>query len=165
MKSFKNENILKLIAESFTLNNAKHFFTHAKSKIISKILLKVLNLKKLFIPPGKSKYTINYKNAITSVTRFTDNNIIITSEDGNLKIINMDNYNCLLSLPDEDYDYIHSLILLPNGNILYSTWSKTIKEVDPRKGYSCVNFVDLDEYDYLGNLLSLPDGRIAFVLK
>jgi hypothetical protein len=161
MESFKNENLLKLVAESFTLSKAKHFFTHSKSRIISKVLLKIL-LKKLFISTGKSKHTIKYDNAITSVTRFTDNNIIITSEVGNLKIINMNNYNCLLSLPDEDYEYISSMILLPNGNILYSTWLKTIKEVDPRKDYSSVNFVHLDEYNCPMNLLSLTNGHIAF---
>jgi hypothetical protein len=141
MEPFKNENLLNLVAESFTLSKAKHFFTHSKNSIISKALLKVLNLKKLFISTGKSKHTIKYDNLITSVTRFTDNNIITTSSDSKLKILNMDNYNCLLSLPDENYEHISSMILLPNGNILYSTWLNTIKEVDPRKDYSCVNFV------------------------
>jgi WD40 repeat protein len=162
MEPFKNENLLKLVAESFTLSKAKHFFTQSKSRIISKILLIVLNLKKFFISTGKSKHIIKYGNEITSVIRFTDNNIITTSEDGNLKIISMDNYNCLLSLPGETYDYILSMILLPNENILYSTLLNAIIEVDPRKDYSCVNFVHLDDYNCPMNLLSLTNGHIAF---
>jgi WD40 repeat protein len=163
MEYFKDENILKLVYESFTLGKAKHFFTLSKSRMISKVLLKVLNSKKLFTTTGKSKHTIKYNKSITSVTRFTDNNIIITSEkDANLKIINIDNYNCLLTIPHEDSEYISSMILLPNGNILYSTFLDSIKEVDPRKDFSCVNFVDdVNGYYYLLHLLSLPDGRIA----
>jgi WD40 repeat protein len=163
MESFKNENLLKLVVESFTLGKAKYVLAHLKSRIIGRALLKVLNLKKLFMSTGKSKHTIKYDKPLTSVTRFTDNNIITTSEeDANLKIINMDNYNCHLAIPDEDYEYISSMILLPNGNILYSTFLNTIKEVDPRKDLSCVNFVDdFNGYDSLFHLISLPDGRIA----
>jgi WD40 repeat protein len=163
MKSLRNENLLKLVFESFTLCKAKHSFTHSKSRIISKILLKALNLKKLFMSSGKSKDIIKYDRSITSVIRFTDNNIITTSSDSKLKIINMDNYNCIVTLLDEDYEYISSMILLPNGNILYSTWLFTIKEVNPNENFSCVNFVDdLDEYESLSHLLLLYDGRIAF---
>jgi WD40 repeat protein len=163
MESFKNENLMKLVFESFNLCKAKHLFTHSKSRLISKILLKTLNLKKLFMSIGNSKDTIKYDRSITSVIRFSDNNIITTSSDSNIKIISMDNYNCLVTLSDEDYENISSMIFLPNGNILYSTWLFAIKEVDPRKDFSCVNIVDdLDEYDSLLNLLSLPDGRIAF---
>jgi WD40 repeat protein len=80
-----------------------------------------------------------------------------------LKLINMDNYNCLLTIPHEDYQYISSMILLSNENILYSTFLDSIKEVDPRKNFSCVNFVvDLNEYYSLSHLLSLPNGSIAF---
>jgi hypothetical protein len=87
MELLKNENLLKLVFESFTLGKAKYFFAHSKSRIISKASLKVLNLKKLFVSTGKSKHTIKYNKPITSVTRFNDNNIITTSEeDANLKI-------------------------------------------------------------------------------
>jgi hypothetical protein len=164
MEYFINENILKLVYESFTLGKAKHFFTHSKSRIISKALLKVLNLKKLFVSTGKSKHTIKYDKPITSAIGFTDNNIITTTEDdANLKIINMDNYNCLLTMPHEDYEYISSMILLPNGKILYSTFLNSIKEVDPRKDFSRVNpVIDLYEHHSLSHLLSLQNGIIAF---
>jgi WD40 repeat protein len=163
MGSFKNENLLKLVVESFTLGKVKDFLTHSKSRIISKALLKALNLKKLFISTGQSKYTFKYNKLITSVTRFTDNNIITTlEEDANLKIINMNNYNYILTIPNEDYEYISSMLILPNGNIIYSTFLNTIKEVDPRKDFGCVNFIDnLNGYDTLLHLLSLPNGRIA----
>jgi WD40 repeat protein len=162
MECFKNENLLKLVCESFILSKAKHLYRHSKSRIISKILLKVLNLKKLFISTGKLKHTIKYAKTLTSVTRFTNNNIITTSEDGNLKIINTDNYNYPVTLPFEDFKYISSMILLPNGNILYSTCFNKIKEIDPRKDFSCVNFCYINEYQCPMNLLSLPDKRIAF---
>jgi WD40 repeat protein len=163
MESFKNENLLRLVFQSFTSCKAKHLFTHSKSRIISKILLKALNLKKLFMSTGKSKNTIKYDRSITSVIRFTDNNIITTSSDSSLKIINMDNYNCLETLPDEDYEYISSMILLSNGNILYSTWLNTIKEVDPRDDFICVNCVDdFNDYYCISHLLLLPKGCIAF---
>jgi hypothetical protein len=163
MESFKDVNLLKLVVESFTLGKAKDLLKHSKSTIMSTALLKILNLKKLFRSTGKSKHTFKFDKLITSVTRCTNINIITTlEEDATLKIINMNNYNCLQSIPNVDFEYISSMVLLPNGNIVYSTFPNTIKEVDPRKDFSCVNFVDLNGYNSLLNLVPLPNGRIAF---
>lgn len=61
---------------------------------------------------------------------------------------------------DDEFGIISYSIELKNGNILLSSWDKTISEYDI-KNRSCVNIINTNS-DYIDFLCELKDGRIAF---
>ncbi len=61
---------------------------------------------------------------------------------------------------DDEFGKISYSIQLENGNILLSSWDKTISEYDI-KNRSCVNIINTN-IDFIDFLCELKDGRIAF---
>jgi WD40 repeat protein len=162
MDVLKNENLLRLVFETFISTKVIKFFIQMKNSTINQILLKILNMQKSFNSIAEPKRVFKYSKSINTLTSYINNTIITTSEDSRLKILNMNEYKYYITLPEHiNFAHIASLISLPNGNIAFSTWFNNFKILDSNMGFCCISSLEIYEYDALRHLLMLPNGHIA----
>jgi WD40 repeat protein len=143
MIAFENENIMQLIFNNFNTFKIKRLFENAHNKALALTLLKTQTYEKLFKSIGKPNIILN-DTSITSLLLLPDNNILMLA-DMSIKVFDTAN-NCFKCIITED-EYLSSAVLLPNGNIVISSWAGILKIYNLNKGLNYIKRINLQEYD------------------
>jgi hypothetical protein len=161
-----NENILKLIFNSFSLLVNRQLFNKIKSKIINnKIVLQILNYKKIFKSLGKSHHLISEQDdEYNFLTILPDGNLAI-GQDGILKIFSLNNYKFIKSFDNESY--LNSLYVLKDKRIVacfdhkIEIWEEFIdNEINVNK------IIEFDSFEYYNEPMLLSNGKLlCFALE
>jgi WD40 repeat protein len=131
-----NENILKLIFNSFSLLVNRQLFNKIKSKVInSKIILQILNYRKIFKSLGKSHVIISRQDdeylKYQFLTELPNSNLAI-GQNGHLKIFNLKTYSYIKTFNFNSY--LNSLYVLPDRRFVacfedkIEIWGEFIEE-------------------------------------
>jgi WD40 repeat protein len=124
MVSYEKENILNLIFNSITLLDF-NYALKLSNKTLHRIIYKNLNHKLFLKALGNSKITFNgQRGYVSSIIPFKENSIISSSP--NIKAINIWDINTKTLIKTiTTLDYIYSLLILPNGNLVSASDSST----------------------------------------
>jgi WD40 repeat protein len=131
-----NENILKLIFNSFSLFVNRQLFNKIKSKVInSKIILQILHYKKMFKSLGRSHVIIDSQvdeyPRYEFLTELPNSNLAV-GQDGLLKIFNLQTYSYIKTFNFNSY--LNSLYVLPGKRFVaclddkIEIWGEFIEE-------------------------------------
>jgi WD40 repeat protein len=92
-------------------------------------------------------------------------NLLLTGCVGVIKIWDANNFECVTTIDAHGrYNYVNSLVLLPNGYFASASFDKKIKIWD-MNGYVCVNTLKVkDHYIEEDCLFYLKDGRLVTLL-
>jgi hypothetical protein len=159
--SLNNENIIKLIFYSIEISNSQRLLDRTTGKVLSKIILSILNSKDMFKSIGKNKIILKAdENWIRSTIVLSENLILLCSFDNKtLKVWNINDLRCTAAIEEETYD--GSLLKLQDGNIAIGCINSiNIRNVND--GLKCIRIIFFGDYSHYSDLKLLTDSRIAF---
>jgi WD40 repeat protein len=155
-----NENLIKLIFHNFNPLNNQCLLDKTTNKIISKVILSILNYKKMFKSIGKSQIILEgHKNWVKSLISLSDTLVLSASLDKTLKVWDINNYTCIATIVEDTIMY--SLLKLPDGNIALSCY-KSINIRNVNDTLKCIKSISYERYNSFNNLTLLIDSRMAF---
>jgi WD40 repeat protein len=161
MNTFNNENLLKLIFNTFRLFKAFHLLKSINNKILCVIMIDSLSYNKVFSSMGSDKIILDEdkekKNII--LASLPDGNIITGSYRVAYKVWDVNNYSCIKSLNEEGIMYP-----LYNGNIAILDYAK-INILNSSDNFKVINTISTEGYRNPQNFLLLPNGNLAFSAK
>jgi WD40 repeat protein len=156
MKTFQNENILKTIFASISQLRRMQIFNKINNTILSRALLKAFQYTKFWESLSKTKYILDNTTCRVNSLALQNNKLIVAS-DKSLKFWDISTAQCVKII----YDIIISVVVLPDGNIVYLTWGK-LKVCNVEEDFKVIKLVDLNACTSLDNLLLLNNNKIAF---
>jgi WD40 repeat protein len=161
MTKLINENILKLIFSGLSLSMFQFHFTHIlNNTTICKLTLGLLNYHNIFKSMGKSKHVLGgHEDIIRSSALINDNLLVSVSDDGTLKVWDINKGECIKAVRDEEC--FKSVITLPDGNTVITSSPINIKLWDVKNDFNCISIIKLENYGEYGNLLLLPNFNLA----
>jgi WD40 repeat protein len=158
--NFENENIFKVIFQTFPFYKNKQMSASIKNKHISKAILKILNYPDIYKSMGRRKQLlIGHNNCICSIALLPNGNIITASDDRTLKIWNLETLSCIQTL--EEVACVKSVIILPDNKLAYCTLNGYVFIRDTTNDNKIITTLNLGSYEYLNNLLLLSNGHLA----
>jgi WD40 repeat protein len=159
--SLNNENIIKLIFNNLNLSNNQRLLDKTTNKILSKIILSILNYKDMFKSIGKNTIILKEDdNWIRSAIVLSENLILLCSFDN--KTLRVWNFNDLkYTAAIEEETYMGSLLKLPDGNIA-SGCIETINIRNVNDDLKCIRTIAFGNYTHYSHLMLLSDSRLVF---
>jgi WD40 repeat protein len=159
MENLKNENILKLILESFELYFVKQMLTILANKSIAQVVLKILDYAKIIRSYGRTKFILNeHTSKINCLALLSDNYIVSVSFDKTLKVWDINTNICIKTI--EDDQPIYSVCVLPDNNILYYTTDR-LRVLDSKINFKLIAGITLKESTYINKIILLPNNHLA----
>jgi WD40 repeat protein len=157
MANLANKNILNLILKSFTSGVIKQIFERTNSKIINYILLKHLNYRSLFKALGKTKILLNKDdNDDTTAMILLRDGSIATATGLNIKIWNINTFQCTKILKGHKSTINSILLLLPNDTL--ASCSKYGLVIHWDKFFNCIGTLDYEGGYKFSNMILLTNA-------
>jgi WD40 repeat protein len=155
-----NDNITKLIFDIFDPLNNQHILEKIINKTITKVILSILSYKKMFKSIGKNQIILRgHDNWVRLLISLSENLILSATVDKTLRIWDIDNYTCIVTIVEDTY--ISSLLKLPDGNIAVAC-ANSINIRNVNDTLKCIKSIFCEGYTKFNNLTLLTDSRIAF---
>jgi WD40 repeat protein len=165
MLSFSNENLLKLVFNSFSLYDIKKTFSESlNNSILYHLTLRRLNYEDIFKSIKISRILLEeeHNNHIGCITLLPDGNIISVSNDKTLKIWSPNTFQCIKTLDTGGQkDYIYSVLVLPDGIIASFSRDDKIKLWNIKDDYKCLKTTNLRGYTWIYSVTCLANGNLA----
>jgi WD40 repeat protein len=140
MNSFCNQNILKLIFTSFSMFSIKQLLDVIHNHTIVISMLKTLNYNSIFRSIGKCKKVIEgHEETINSLLLLSNNILVSSSLNGEIKLWDLRTYECIKSLDQKSS--VRLILHLPNDNIATCSINGHIKVWDPSQDYECIKSI------------------------
>jgi WD40 repeat protein len=155
-----NENILKLVLINIKLYEVKHILDRIRNKSVTVILLKLLDITKIYQHMNNANTYEIQDNFTNSLALLPNNYIISALYNSSLEIWNIKNYTFIATLKGHQGS-VNSVVFLTDYNIASCCYNGQIKIWSGEDDYKCLNTLQYEGYTFFDILLVLNNENIA----
>jgi WD40 repeat protein len=161
MVNLKNENIIKLIFRTFSLQQVNDYFNKTSNTILSNIILRTYSYKLNYKSIGKNKFLFESQNYYNSINLLPNDNLITLTWGNLMTIWNPKDFSIIKTI---DCGYINSLAVLPNGFIVTNS-DMELRVFDINDNYNCIKTKPLYKLRNSVCLSLLLNGCLAYASR
>jgi WD40 repeat protein len=157
----ENENILKLIMNSYNTVKIRQEFSQIKNKLLFQIILSIFSHEKIYRSLKIQHHALfNFQKATSSFDLLPNGNIITSIIGKGLQLWETNTYTCIKTIKD----YEGKVHVLDDTRVLILLQTQVLILSLP-EDFKCIKTIRIPLHTYFYNPLLLPNGNLALNRK